>query len=91
MRFPSLDRKVSAINATNVIILYSDEFHQITSFFQRIHPPYTLEHIDGFNSIYRRIYPILNRDEKRRSEEFVDILIANLERKEWATKIFGVV
>jgi hypothetical protein len=81
----------STMQASNVIVLYSDDFHQLKTYFQGISSPYTLEHIGGFNAIYRRIYPILNRDEKRRSEEFVDILIDNLERKEWAAKIFGVV
>lgn len=75
----------------NVIGLSSESFYQINAFFQSIDPPYTLKHINGFNSIYRRIYPLLSRDEKRRSEEFVDLLIDNLERKEWAAKIFGVV
>ncbi|HYE37973.1 hypothetical protein [Methylocaldum sp.] len=79
------------MQAGNVIVLFSEEFHQLKSFFQNIQPPYTLENIGGFNSIYKRIYPLLNRDEKRRSEEFVDIMIDNLERKEWAAKIFGVV
>lgn len=79
------------MKAGNVTILYSDEYHQIRNFFKSIHPPYTLEHIAGFNTIYRRIYPTLNRDEKRRTEEFVDVLIDKLERKEWAAKIFGVV
>ncbi len=74
-----------------IIPLFSDEFSEINEFFHSIHPPYNLADIHGFNEIYRRIYPLLNPKEKRRSEEFVDTLIEKVERKEWAEKIFGVV
>lgn len=79
------------MQANNVISLYSEDFGRLTAFVKSIDPPYTLDDINGFNSIYRRIYPSLNRDEKLRSEVFVDMLINNLERNEWAAKIWGVV
>jgi hypothetical protein len=79
------------MKANNVVVLYSDDFRQLSSFFNSIDSPYNLEHIAGFNAIYRRIFQALNQEEKRRAEEFVEVLIENVERKEWATKIFGVV
>lgn len=78
--------------ATHLVsTLYSERFDELRSYFVSIAPPYTLTHIRHFNGIYRRIYPLLTRDEKRRAEDFVDALIDGVERKEWACKIFGVV
>jgi hypothetical protein len=79
------------IQAAHVSSLYSKRFDELRLFFYSIRPPYTLAHINEFNAIYRNLYPVLNREEKHRAEEFVDSLIAGLERKEWAPKIFGVV
>lgn len=79
------------MNATNINYLYSDRFDELKRYFFGIQAPYTLGHIREFNAIYRKIYPSLNREERRRAEDFVDALIAGLERKEWASKIFGVV
>ncbi|WP_348758617.1 hypothetical protein [Candidatus Methylocalor cossyra] len=76
---------------STVSSLYSGQFDTLREFFYSIQPPYTLAHIREFNAIYRRIYPQLSREEKRRAEEFVDALIAGLENPEWASKIFGVV
>ena len=81
----------STLKNSNIVVLYSSGFHQLQDYFRSIEPPYDLEDIHGFNEIYRRIYPVLNRDEKRRSEEFVDMLIDKLEQKEFAASIFGVV
>jgi hypothetical protein len=81
----------SIMQASNLAILYSDDFQQLQCFFQATRPPYNLEDINGFNAIYKRIYPGLNREERRRSEEWVDLLVDNVERKEWAARIFGVV
>lgn len=79
------------MQASSLPILLSDDFRQLQYFFQAARPPYNLEDIDRFNAIYKRIYPLLNREERRRSEEWVDLLIDNVERKEWAARIFGVV
>jgi hypothetical protein len=79
------------MHAKTVSPLYSEHFNELRTFFQSLQPPYTLHHIREFNAIYRRIYPALSREEKRRAEDFVDSLIEGLERKDWAPKIFGVV
>ncbi|MCU0735884.1 MAG: hypothetical protein MUF20_10230 [Methylotetracoccus sp.] len=64
---------------------------ELEGYFSGIRPPYTLNDIWNFNRLYRRLYPVLNRDEKIRAEQWVDRLIDNVERKEWASKIYGVV
>lgn len=79
------------MQAVTVSPLYSEAFDQLSHYFYRIHAPYTLQHIREFNAIYREIYPKLSGEEKRRAEEFVDHLIDGLQRKEWASHIFGVV
>lgn len=69
-------------------------FHRLAeleTYFSGIRPPYTLMHIRDFNRLYRRLYPVLNREEKRRAEQWVDRMIDHVERKEWASRIFGVV
>lgn len=77
--------------AENVTPLYSENLNRLRGLFQRIDRPYGLEDIRAFNSMYREIYPSLSREEKLRAELLVDTLIEGLERKEWASKIFGVV
>jgi hypothetical protein len=79
------------MRATNITCLYSADFDELRRFFQGIKPPYSLVNIREFNSIYRSIYPVLSREERRRAEDFVDALIEGLEKKEFASKIFGVV
>lgn len=81
----------SITRATNISSLYSEDFDQLRHYFQSIAPPYSLSNIRDFNLIYRSIYPELSREEKRRAEDFVDALIDGLEKKEFASKIFGVV
>jgi hypothetical protein len=71
--------------------LYSDGLHELEAHFQSLTPPYTHQHIREFNSIYRRIYPILTRDEKTKAESFVDSLIEGVEQEVLITRIFGVV
>jgi hypothetical protein len=79
------------MRATNISSLYSENFDELRRYFQSIRPPYSLVDIRQFNMIYRNIYPVLSREEKRRAEDFVDALIDGLEKKEFASKIFGVV
>jgi hypothetical protein len=64
---------------------------ELEGYFAGIRPPYTLSHIRDFNTLYQRLYPTLNLNEKREAEQWVDRLIDNVERKEWASKIYGVV
>ena len=75
----------------DVIPIYSKNFDELRKYFYGLTPPYTLDDIRGFNAIYGAIYPLLVREERRRAETFVDELIAGVEKKEWACKIFGVV
>ncbi len=79
------------MNTAEVISIYSNNFDELRIYFQGLEPPYTLRDIRGFNTIYGGLYPVLTREEKRRAEEFVDVMIAGVEKKEWACKIFGVV
>ncbi len=79
------------MKTNKIVVLYSAGFQQLQDYFKSIEPPYGLEDIRGFNAIYRRIHPALNRDERRRSEELVDILIDKVEHKDLAANIFGVV
>jgi len=79
------------MNTAKVSQLYSDEFHAINTWFHDTRPPYCFNDIFVFNALYRRAYPALNREEKRRVEEFVDIMIEQVEYPKLATQIFGVV
>jgi hypothetical protein len=64
---------------------------ELEGYFACIQPPYTLGHIRDFNKLYQRLYPTLSLKEKFEVEQWVDRLIDNVERKEWASKIYGVV
>jgi len=79
------------MNTARVSQLYSDEFQAINEWFHDTHPPYCFHDIFAFNALYRNAYPILSREEKRRIEEFVDIMIERVEHPRLAAKIFGVV
>lgn len=79
------------MNTSPVVPLFSPTFQEMASYIDRIHAPYTLQDIEGFNTLYRRAYASLNRSEKRRIEAFVDTMIDRVERPELADKIFGVV
>ncbi|MDD5037508.1 MAG: hypothetical protein PHE55_22500 [Methylococcaceae bacterium] len=67
------------------------EFQELITFIGTLATPYSESDIVRFNLLYQRIYRQLSRDEKRRAEEFVDILIAGVEKKAWSAKIYGVV
>jgi hypothetical protein len=79
------------MSAKHVRPLYSASFDELRGYFRSLTPPYNLEHIHGFNAIYRDIYPELSREERSRAEGYVDTLIEGLEDQELAEKIFGVV
>ncbi len=64
---------------------------ELEDYFSNIQPPYTLSDIRGFNHLYQRLYPGLDAREKVRAEEWVDWMIDHVERKEWVSKIYGVV
>jgi hypothetical protein len=75
----------------NIIPMFSPEFLELQMLFQELEPPYKLGDILRFNSAYRPIYRQLLPEEKRRAEEFVDALVAGVENRRLAPKIFGVV
>ncbi|MDD2769793.1 MAG: hypothetical protein PHT19_13750 [Methylococcus sp.] len=81
---------VQVANA-QVIPLFSQAFQDVSSYISSIRAPYTLQDIHGFNTIYKQAYPMLSRDEKHRIESFVDKMIEQVARKEWISKIYGVV
>ncbi len=78
-------------HAPEAILRYSHDFQAINQWFQAHLPPYNFQDILQFNSLYRRAYPSLSRDEKRRVEEFVDAMIEGVEERGLVSKIFGVV
>jgi hypothetical protein len=79
------------MHAPNVIPLYSDGFKKINQWFQTSQPPYNVQDILRFNSLYRLAYPVLSNEEKRRIEEFVDLIIKGVGERKLIPKIFGVV
>ena len=80
------------INTHSVVVpLFSPAFQELWSYISSLRAPFSLQDIEGFNAIYKRNYSMLSREERRRVEEFVDSMIEQVARKEWATKIFGVV
>lgn len=64
---------------------------ELDGYFSSVRPPYTLGDIRDFNLMYRRIYPTLSSEQRALAEEWVDAMIANVEREELASKIYGVV
>ncbi len=77
--------------ASKAIQPYSVDFQGISEWFEASHPPYDFQDIYRFNSLYRRAYPVLSREEKRRIEEFVDAIIEGVEERKLVPEIFGVV
>lgn len=53
-------------------------FQQLQSLFLSFQPPYGAGEIVRFNLAYHRVYPRLNPDERRRSEEWADALVADM-------------
>ncbi|MGI9211654.1 MAG: hypothetical protein ACR2HF_04210 [Methylococcaceae bacterium] len=69
----------------------SPAYQEIHGYISRLEAPFSLDDIEGFNIIYKRYYPTLSYDERHEVEAFVDTLIEHVERKEWASRIYGVV
>lgn len=76
---------------SNVTALYSPEFLQLQRLFRALKTPYGAIEIRHFNRTYSRLYPELTPLERSRAEEWVDELIAQVERPELAARIYGVV
>ena len=71
--------------------LYSDEYQELSRFFFGITPPFTKQDVHAFNRLYRKIYPSLSQQEKRKAEWIVDMVIVSVEKPELAKLIYGVV
>jgi len=71
--------------------LCSPDYESLSRWFCTIEPPFSDEDVRQFSHIYRRIYPTLNRHERRKAEWLVDVMISQLEQPGSATLIFGVV
>jgi len=69
--------------------LHSDGYQELSKFFCGITPPFTRQDVCAFNDVYRRIYPTLPPQEKRKAEWLVDIMIASVEKPELAKLIYG--
>ncbi len=79
------------MRTADIRTIHSPEFLDLQILFNGLERPYGLNDILRFNRTYQKIYGRLGREEKRRSEEFVDALIEGVERKELKSRIFGVV
>ncbi|MEI7867207.1 MAG: hypothetical protein WCI11_04895 [Candidatus Methylumidiphilus sp.] len=77
--------------AKNIIPIHSQEFVDLYTLFHSLNPPYDLNDILRFNRTYQPMYRLLGPEEKRRAEEFVDCLVAGVEHRGLASRIFGVV
>jgi len=79
------------MRAAKIIPILSPEFQDLQQLFHALEQPYGLPEILRFNHAYQPIYQKLPPEEKRRAEEFIDTLIAGVERRELKARIFGVV
>jgi|GEM_PF-889554 len=68
----------------------SDEYSELHQLFNSFHPPYRESDVRAFSLLYRRIYPYLPREDRRKAEWLVDLLIERLEKKELSSLIYGV-
>ena len=70
---------------------FTHEYDELSRWFSLTPPPYSEKDILDFNRIYRRVYPRLSRQEQRKAEWLVDVVISQLERPNLAALIYGVV
>ncbi len=86
----SLNSETSMQDAT-VTQIYSSDFQQLQNLFRALRKPYGAIEIRHFNRVYGRLYPHLTSQEKRRTEQWVDELLAHVEHPDLAARIYGVV
>ncbi|MBS1212925.1 MAG: hypothetical protein H6R26_1542 [Proteobacteria bacterium] len=79
------------MNTATVTPIRSSDYQELNSVFNKLQKPYGQGEITRFNTAYQRVRHDLSRHEKRRAEDFVDALLADLADEDLATKIFGVV
>lgn len=75
----------------NVTRIHSEGFEELLLYYQTLKKPYSESDIRAFNAIYRCVYQNLSREEKRRSEALVDLILADLDEPRLACLIYGVV
>lgn len=75
----------------NVKPLYSPGFERLQTLFRALRKPYGSIEIVHFNRLYSRLYGQLSAAEKRCAEAWVDQIVANLEKPELASRLYGVV
>ncbi|MEY4194558.1 MAG: hypothetical protein RLZZ226_926 [Pseudomonadota bacterium] len=78
-------------SSSTVMALVSPAFQELWNYISRLEAPFSLDDIEGFNTLYKRSYHTLSREEKRQVEAFVDTMIEKVGRREWAARIYGVV
>lgn len=71
--------------------IHSEGFEELLLYYQTLKKPYSESDIRAFNAIYRCVYQNLSREEKRRSEALVDLILADLDEPRLACLIYGVV
>ncbi len=79
------------MNTATVTPIRSSDYRELKGLFHTLQKPYGLGEIARFNICYTRVHRDLSRQEKRRAEDFVDALLADLANEDLATRIFGVV
>ena len=76
--------------ATQTLPVYSLDYEELSRWFSMTPSPYSEKDVLDFNRIYRRVYPLLSRQEQRKAEWLVDVIISHLERPNLAALIYGV-
>ncbi len=71
--------------------IHSNGYEELMQFCRSLTAPYTEHDVRAFNALYRCIYPGLSREERRRAERLVDLMIDGLSNRRLACLIYGVV
>ena len=71
----------------NVQTIHSEGYEELMQFCRNLSAPHSEHDVRAFNAFYRCIYPGLSRDERRRAERLVDLMIDGLESRELASLI----
>jgi hypothetical protein len=74
-----------------MMTLDSPGFERLQTLFRALRKPYGVIEIVHFNRLYSRLYGQLSAAEKRCTEAWVDQIVANLEKPELASRLYGVV
>jgi len=92
IHFSTYRQKDKSVTSTSTIMaLVTPASQELWIYISRLEAPFSLDDIQGFNARYKQSYPLLSREERRQVEAFIDTMIEKVDRKEWASRIFGVV